>query len=106
MGRKDEVINWLVKNRTIETIAKNCGVKDCYYDDFVQEIYLIIWEYDEGKLWEIYNNKHLKYFISRIILNQWNSKTSPFYTKYRKYYEYADGNIKISEDEEIDEDGD
>lgn len=100
MGRRDEIMQWVIDNKIVENICKNIGVKQTYLDDFMQEIYLILLEYDENKLYEIYEKKQLKFFISRIMLNQWNSKTSPFYTKYRKWYEYEDGNIKITEDED------
>lgn len=55
-------------------------------DDLMQEILLIILEFKpDSKLDEAYNKGQHLYFIKRIINNQYNSTTSPFYTKYRKF---------------------
>lgn len=53
-------------------------------DDFIQEINLILLQYDETKLLEIYNQGSFKFFLSRIISNQIKSATSPWHTKYRQ----------------------
>lgn len=55
-----------------------------YYEDFFQEICLILLEYDNAKLNKIVEDKHLNAFITRIIQNNLFSKTSPFYKKYKK----------------------
>ena len=42
---------------------------------------------------EMYEKKQLKFFIVGIIQRQYNSKTSPFYKKYKKYYSMVDENV-------------
>lgn len=86
------MLNKIANEKTVETICKNIGVSPKYFDDFVQEMYLILLEYDQNKLQEIYDKGQLNFFLTRIIKNQWCSKTSTFYTKYRKYYDLIDGN--------------
>jgi hypothetical protein len=54
-------------------------------DDLVQEILLIVLEYKSDKLEEAYNKGQHLFFIKRIINNQYNSTTSPFFKKYRKF---------------------
>lgn len=102
------MLNRIANERLVEDISKNIGVSPKYFDDFVQEIYLILLEYDQEKLEAIYEKGDIKFFLTRIIKNQWCSTTSPFYRKYRKYYEYADENknnyINMDDDGECGED--
>lgn len=86
------MVNKIISSGVVEEIVDNLNVPDTYKEDLIQEIYLILLEYDQDKLNNI-PEKEIKYFVSRIIINNWNSKTSPFYTKYRKYYEYTDDTI-------------
>lgn len=102
------MLNRIANERLVEDISKNIGVSPKYFDDFVQEIYLILLEYDQEKLEAIYEKGDYNFFLTRIIKNQWCSTTSPFYRKYRKYYEYADENknnyINMDDDGECGED--
>lgn len=75
-------------------------------DDLVQEIYMILLDYKEDKIIEMYNKKQLKYFLVGVIQRQYHSSTSPFYKKYKKYYTLVDENhINKSElnDDDIDD---
>lgn len=102
------MLNRIANERLVEDISKNIGVSPKYFDDFVQEIYLILLEYDQEKFEAIYEKGDINFFLTRIIKNQWCSTTSPFYRKYRKYYEYADENknnyINMDDDGECGED--
>lgn len=86
------MLNKIANEKLVETICKNIGVSPKYADDFIQEIYLILLEYNQTKLQEIYDKGQLNFFLTRIIKNQWCSNTSPFYKKYRKFYDLVDGN--------------
>jgi hypothetical protein len=86
----------------IRGILDNMKIPSTYIDDLEQEVYMILLEYDKDKIVELYERKQLKYFIVGIITRQYNSKTSPFYKKYKKYYQYIDGNYVNNED--VDED--
>ena len=79
------IVEELYKTNLITELCENIGVLPKDMDDFTQEIYLILLEYNEEKLIEIYNKNQLKFFIVRIIQNQYNSKNSPFYMKYKRY---------------------
>ena len=52
-------------------------------DDLKSEIILILMETEESKLIGLHQRNELKYFTVRIILNQIQSKSSPFYKKFR-----------------------
>jgi len=62
------------------TITKN-RYPDC--EDLLSEVVLILLEGDEAKLSRLIEKKQIRYWIVRIMLNQYNSKTSPFHYKYR-----------------------
>ena len=78
------IVDKLARNRVVEDMIKNMNIND-YPDDLAQEIYLILLEYDKGKIEEIYNKNQINFFISRIITNQAFSKNSPFYLNYKKW---------------------
>ena len=50
----------------------------------VEEIY----KCDQIRLREIIERGQMTFYIVRIMLNQYHSKTSRYYYKYKKYYEY------------------
>lgn len=79
--------------KRVRDICRNVGVSKIYYDDFVQDIMMILLKMDKEKIEEMYTNNQLNFFITRIVKNQWFSNTSPFYKVYRKQYERYDGNI-------------
>jgi hypothetical protein len=73
--------NWLSNE-----CRKICSKDTELQDDLFQEILLIILEFKEdGALQRAYKrNEHLA-FIKKIIMNQFNSVTSPFYKNFRKF---------------------
>ena len=75
----------IASNRIVEEIASNMRVEREYYDDLCQEVYLIlITGYTEEKLQEAIDKNQINFIITSIMKNQWFSKTSPFYRKYKK----------------------
>lgn len=86
------MLEQLAKDKVVENLCKNIGVSSNYIDDLVQEVYLIMLEYDQEKLKQIYEKGEINYWLTRIIMNQYCSNTSPFYKKYRKYYDFIDDN--------------
>jgi hypothetical protein len=101
-----KIINELERNNTIRELCENMRVSSADIDDLVQEIYLILLEYDNEKVINMYNNKQLKFFLVGIIQRQYHSVTSPYYKKYKKYYSLIDANtINNSElnDDDLDD---
>ena len=90
-----EIVEELCKEKIVEDIATNIRVTSDFYDDFVQEMYTILLLYDNEKLNEIYKKNQIKFFASRICINNWQSKTSPFWTKYKKPLERQNKNIPL-----------
>lgn len=91
-----EIVSCLSYSGLVEDIARNIKVTPDYYDDFVQETYVTVLEYDNTKLNEIFDKKQIKYFVVRIMLNNWNSTTSPFYCKYKRPLSHIDGNADLT----------
>lgn len=54
-------------------------------DDFFQDLLLILYDYDNEKLNDAYLNNHLNALVTRIIINNIYSQTSPLWTTYRKF---------------------
>lgn len=59
-------------------------------EDFFQDLVLILYEYDCEKLMDADVNNHFNALITRIIINNVYSKTSPLYTTYRKFLRCTD----------------
>lgn len=93
----NKIISELETSGTLREICENMKVSKNEIDDFMQEIYMILLEYDKNKIIELYNKKQLKFFIVGIISRQYNSNTSPYYKKYKKYYTIIDGNYVNNE---------
>lgn len=89
------MLNKIANEKLVEEICKNLGVSPKYMDDLTQEIYLILLEYNQEKLQSIYDKGQFNFFLTRIIKNQYFSKTSPFFKKYRKYYDMVDDNNNV-----------
>lgn len=102
MDRKNEIITEIYNSGILADLLRNMGVKGNDIDDLTQEVYLILMEYDSNKIIELWDNKQMKFWLVRVITNQYFSKNSPFYKKYKKYYQLIDGNI-VNNDTENEE---
>ena len=87
----------MATNKEIVEIYLNNGlIKECvkyqfakwkkweYQEDFFQDLVLILLEYDNEKLNDAHLNNHFNALVTRIIINNLYSKTSPFYKAYIK----------------------
>lgn len=93
-------IEYLARNRVVEEMIDKMNISGKHIDDLVQEIYLILLEYDTDKINELIQNKQINFFISRIIMNQVFSCTSDFYKKYVKWdINKVEYNFDIDSDE-------
>ena len=77
-------VQMIANKQIVEEIINNMGIPTLYKDDLIQHIYLILLEYEEDKLYKMIDKGEIRFFISRIITNQYYSKTSPFYKLYKK----------------------
>ena len=91
-GMTISIIEEIAKKKTVETMVDNMAVPDLYRDDLIQEIYLILLQYSPEAIQNIWDKGEMDYFISKLITNNYNSKTSRFYYKYKKYNREKDDN--------------
>ncbi|WP_406539147.1 hypothetical protein [Fibrobacter sp.] len=55
-------------------------------DDLAQDIYISLIEKGEDFLSDLYSRRReLEYFVMRMIANNINSRTSPYYLKYKRF---------------------
>ena len=74
--------------------------------DLSQMVYLILLEYDEKKIQDLWENNQMHFFIARIIINQYNSVNSQFHTIFRKFRLMVDEEIQLSGKDVYNEFGD
>ena len=82
-----EIIDQLARERRVETMLANIAKRPVsgILEDLCQMVYLILLEYDEGKIVDLWENGQINFFLARILLNQYRSTNSPFYKLFRKY---------------------
>jgi len=68
-------------------------------DDLRQEVFLVLCEMNEEKLFEMFEQGYLKYFIVRTILNMAKSDRSGFYKKFRQLYQEIPLSYELKKEE-------
>lgn len=84
---KNEVVEKLAKERTVEQICSNIAKSsDCddTLKDLSQEIYLDLLSKDEEKIVNLYETNQIRFFVVRMVTNNLFSKNSPYYQVFRK----------------------
>jgi hypothetical protein len=86
---KADIVSKMASEKMVEGMVQNIAHQSLTADlkDLCQMIYLILLEYDEAKLIDLWKNEQMNYFIARIIVNQYRSSNSPFHTIFRKFQE-------------------
>lgn len=90
---KEEIVRTLAEQKAVEEMCKNVAHLSTLtpdLQDLAQGVYLILLEYDEEKLVDLWEHNALGFFIARIIANQYLSKNSPFYKLFRKFRSICD----------------
>lgn len=92
MMSKAEIIEEVAKAGMVEHMVQNIAhhTLDADLKDLAQMVYLILLEYDETKLQDLWVNEQMGFFLARIIINQYRSSNSPFHTIYRKFREKSE----------------
>lgn len=99
MNRTD-IVETLAREHKVETMIKNIAHQELSADlkDLSQMVYLILLEYDETKLQDLWEHNQMDFFIARIIVNQYRSSNSPFHTLIRKFRLMVDELVLEDED--------
>ena len=62
-------------------------------EDLLSFVIEELYKCKQDKINDIIKRKEMTYYIVRVMINQFHSKTSRYYYKYNKYYEYHVGGI-------------
>lgn len=94
---KAEIVETLARGRVVESMIESIAHQHLSADlkDLSQMVYIILLEYDEGKLQDLWEHDQICYFIARVIINQYRSSNSPFYTIFRKFRLMVDESVTI-----------
>lgn len=89
MGKSIEaIIKELAEEKVVEDIIRNMKISvnedKENLEDLAQDIYMDLMEKDAEKIEGLYERNELRYYISRIVVNNIHSKNSPYYVKYKK----------------------
>jgi len=68
-------------------------------DELKQEVFLVLCEMPEERLFQMYNDEYLKYFIVRTILNMAKSDRSTFYKKFREQLDEIPESFEMKKDD-------
>lgn len=92
---KASIIEQIAKERMVESMVQNIAHQALNDDlsDLCQIIYLILLEYDDDKLQDLWENNQIRFFLARIIVNQYRSSNSPFHILYRKFRTMVDEEV-------------
>ena len=89
-------------NKLLDISKTITGSKNLLYtntdaDDLLHETVVILYEKINKKtIRKLIKKKQLIFFIVRIMINQYHSNSSPYYTKYKKYYSLIHGSYNTS----------
>ena len=73
-------------NKLLEISKRITSNKYPDYEDLLHESIIALYNSDKEKIKDIIEKKQLTFYIVRIMMNQYQSNTSPYHKKYRKQY--------------------
>ncbi len=86
--KASKIVGQIAECRTVEDLVRNIthhAQLDADLEDLVQIIYFALLQTDAKRLEELTTSGGIKFYIVRMIQNQYFSKNSPFYMEIRKF---------------------
>lgn len=80
----DNILNSGILTTCVDYQLKRQPQHYQYRDDILEDAWVWLLTYDEGKLMDAYMGNHINALITRYLQNQLFSKTSEYYRKYIK----------------------
>ncbi|MBP5785406.1 MAG: hypothetical protein J6W16_07485 [Methanobrevibacter sp.] len=80
----------MAEYNTVERIIQNIGTQSPYAADLAQDIYEDLLKKDEDYIKKLWENNEMTFFLVRMVKNNINSVTSPFYRKYEMFRKKSD----------------
>lgn len=89
---KYEIIEQLARERRVERMAENIARRayDADLADLSQIVYLILLEYDDDKIVDLWENEQIDYFLARVIHVQYYGVRTAYYNAVRKFSRRTD----------------
>lgn len=81
----EQIVNLVATNPEYKKICTTIAKGNDLADDLFQELIIILIQYDKAKLEQVYKSGGLKFFIIRILQNQYKSDSSDFHRKHRRF---------------------
>ncbi len=86
---KNEIVELIAKERMIEDIILNIkGEISSNEQDLAQDLYLSLLDKEEEKIVQLYERGELRWFVTRMVVNNLKSVNSRFYYNYLKNTDY------------------
>lgn len=87
MATRNEIVGELARGRVVEQMVCSIVHSDMTPDleDLSQFVYLVLLKLDEDKLADLWNNGHIRYFIARVIINNWRASRSAYRNEITKF---------------------
>lgn len=80
---RDRVVEQMVCNIAHTRLSQNLK-------DLCQMVYLILLEYDEDKIVDLWESGQIRFFLARVIVNQLRSPRSPYHAVIRRFSSRTD----------------
>lgn len=87
---KSSVISILARKKVIEKLVKFYNLSSPYCKDLCQDLYVELLNKEDKLIVGLYERNEIEYYIRKMISNNVNSSTSPFYKNYEKFRKTAD----------------
>lgn len=87
---KSSVITILASNKVIEKLMKKYNFSSPYSKDLCQDLYIELLNKEESLIVGLYERNEIEFYIRKMISNNVNSSTSPFYKNYEKFRKTTD----------------
>ena len=83
----EEIVTEIVNEDLLYKLSMNItkGKRYEWFEDMFHDIYIQLLTKDRDKIVQLYENKQVKFFLSRILMNNIQSTTSSTYRNYRKF---------------------
>lgn len=87
---KYEAISVIAKECVVEKLVKKYNIISPYIKDLCQDLYIELLNKDDNLIVGLYERNEIEYYIRKMISNNINSTTSPFYKNYEKFRKTTD----------------
>ena len=93
MNKRNDILAELWNSKEVNDAIKKMKPVELQ-EDLKSEVFLIIAELNEEKLYNLYDKGQIKYYIVKIILNLATGTDKRYYGKYRNFVEYVEKDIE------------